>query len=53
MAQPLHALLKNYKPDAIIQKDEKNIASKTLKKSLIKPPALRHPNYQLSFLLLA
>lgn len=45
--QPPYALLKTDKPDPIICKDQEGTAFETLKKSLIKPLILRHPNDQL------
>lgn len=49
MTQPLHALLKNKKLNPIFWKEGDDVACETFKKSLTKPLALRHSNYQLPF----
>lgn len=49
MAKPLYVLLKNDSPDPILWEEQDDIAFKALKVSLINPPVLGHPNYQIPF----
>lgn len=49
MAKPFYVLLTNDSPDPISWEERGDMAFKTLKKSLINPPFLGHPNYQIPF----
>lgn len=51
MTKPLYVLLRNDSPDPISLEEQDDMAFKPLKESLIKPPSLRHPNYQIPFFL--
>lgn len=46
MAKPLYVLLRNDSPDPILLEEQDDMAFKALKGSLINPPSLGPPNYQ-------
>ena len=49
MAKPLYVLLKNNNSDPILWEEPGDTEFKALKESLMKLPALGHPNYQILF----
>ena len=51
MAKSLYVLLRNNKFIQILWEELDNIVFKALKKSLMNPLALGHPNYQIPFFL--
>ena len=53
MAQPLRDLLKTGKVASVNWRGQDDTAFENLKKILMRPPALEHPNHQLPFFLFA
>lgn len=51
MTKPLYVLLKNDSPEPTLWEEWDKQTFKALKESLINPPALGHPNYQIPFLI--